>query len=306
MLVSYVLRRVVQGLVVLYLLLTFLFFGARLTGDPVTYLVGGFVTAADLDRLKAAYGLNKPIQEQYLTFLWNAVHLNFGASIRTHQDALPLVLSKAGVSLQLVFPALFLALVIAVPIGSIAAIKRGRLIDGAAMGLAVLGQSVPSFFLGLLLIFVFAVRLGWLPVFGSGGPQNYILPILTLMGYPLARYTRLVRAQVSETMTSDYVRTARSKGLAETVVVGRHVLRNALLPVVTILGVELGLLVSGAVIVESIFAWPGFGSLLLQSVTARDYPVIQAGGFMVCSLVIASSVLVDFVIGILDPRIRAG
>ena len=306
MFVSYLLRRIGQGLVVLYLLLTMLFFGSRLTGDPVTFLVGGFLTADDINKLKAAYGLNQPIQRQYLTFFWNAIHLNFGESIRTHQDALPLVMSKAMISLQLVFPALFLAVAIAVPLGTIAALKRGGPVDGTAMGLAVLGQSIPSFFLGLILIFVFGVWLGWLPVFGSGGIEHYILPVLTLMGYPLARYTRLIRAQVSETITSDYVRTARSKGLTERVVVGRHVLKNALLPIVTILGVDLGLLVSGAVIVEAIFAWPGFGSLLLQSATARDYPVIQASGFLVAALVLLSSVLVDFAYGILDPRIRMG
>lgn len=306
MLINYLLRRIFQALVVMFLLLTVLFFTARLTGDPITFLVGGFLTADDIQKLRTAYGLNQPLPQQYLIFLWNAIHLDFGQSIRTHQAALPLVLNKAVVSSQLVFPALFLSLVLAIPLGTLAAIKRGSGVDAAAMGGAVIGQSVPSFFLGVLLIFVFGVTLGWLPVFGTGGLDHLILPIATLMGYPLARYTRLIRAQISETLTHEYVRTARAKGLSEARVVIHHVLQNSLLPIVSLLGVDLGLVISAGVIVEAIFAWPGFGSLLLQSAVARDYPVIQATGFLVGATVLVSAIFVDLVYGLLDPRMRLG
>src|SRR5262249_19504227 len=174
------------------------------------------------------------------------------------------------------------------------------------MLVTVIGQSVPTFFLGLLLIYFFGVQLGWLPVFGEGGPRHLVLPTLTLMWFPLARYTRLVRAQVMEAINQDYVRTARSKGLRERTVVMRHVLRNALLPVVTVLGVELGLLIAGAVIVEAVFAWQGFGTLVLTAATNHDYPVVQAAGFLVGLTVSLAAIVVDLAYGIVDPRIRAG
>jgi peptide/nickel transport system permease protein len=306
MLIRYLARRAAQALVVLFLLLTLLFFTARLTGDPITFLVGGFLTKADIDKLRTAYGLNQPLPQQYLLFLWHALHLDFGQSIRTHQTALPLILHKAVVSAQIVLPALALAVLISIPLGTLAAMRRGRFTDATTMGFAVLGQSVPSFFLAIVLIFIFGVQLHWLPVFGSGDLRHMILPVVTLMGYPLARYTRLIRAQVSETMSLDYVRTARAKGLSERRVVTTHVLKNSLLPVVSLLGVDLGLLISAGVIVEAIFAWPGFGSLLLQSAVARDYPVIQASGFLVGATVLVSAVLVDLVYGFLDPRMRLG
>jgi peptide/nickel transport system permease protein len=300
----YLLRRVTQGILVIYLLLTLLFFTARLTGDPVTFLVGGFVTADDLAKLRHAYGLDAPITTQYAKFMSHAVRLDFGRSIRTHEDALPLVMRKALVSLQLVGPAIFLALCIAIPLGALAALKRGGPIDAGILAMAVAGQSMPGFVLGMVLIYVFGVRLGWLPTFGQGGLDHRLLPVLTLMGAPLASYTRLVRAQVSETMTSDYVRTARSKGLSQTAIISHHVLQNALLPVVTILGVQLGLLLSGAVIVETIFAWPGFGATVLEAATTRDYPVLQAGGFLVGTTVTLSAIFIDLTYGFLDPRMR--
>jgi peptide/nickel transport system permease protein len=305
MLLQYLLKRIGQGLVVIFLLLTLLFFTARLTGDPVTFLVGGFVTAEDLDKLRHAYGLDASLTTQYRKFMWNALHLDFGQSIRTHEDALPLVLDRALISLQLVGPAILLALCIAIPLGVIAALKRGSPIDAGILGVAVAGQSVPGFVLGMILIYVFGVRLGWLPTFGQGGLDHRLLPVITLMGYPLASYTRLVRSQVSEAMTNDYVRTARAKGLSQSWVITHHVLQNALLPVVTILGVQLGLLMSGAVIVETIFAWPGFGSTILEAATTRDYPVLQAGGFMVATTVTISAIVIDMTYGLLDPRMRS-
>lgn len=287
------------------MLLTLLFFTARLTGDPITFLVGGFVTADDLERLRTAYGLDEPIWKQYMVFMWNAAHLDFGQSIRIQEPALSLVLDKSFVSLRLVVPALLLTILLAIPLGTMAALRRGGPIDSVIMMFAVIGQSVPSFFLGMMLIFIFAVQLSYLPTSGQGDITHYVLPIIALMGYPMARYTRLVRAQVSETMTHEYVRTARAKGISEVGVVVRHVLKNALLPVITLLGVEMGLLISGAVIIESVFAWPGFGSLILQAATTRDYPVLQAAGFIVCVSVTLSAIAIDALYGVLDPRIKS-
>lgn len=288
---------------VLFLLVTTLFFLSRMSGDPVTMLTEGAIDPEDVEALREAYGFNDPIVQQYVRFLGEVSTGDFGDSVRTFQPARTLVVDRIKVSLQLVIPAFVLVILIAIPLGSLAAVKRGA-IGATAMVLALVGQSVPSFFLGVLYIFLFGVTLGWLPVFGTGGIDNYILPIATLMGYPLARYTRLTRAQVSETLTQEYVRTARAKGLAETSVIRKHVLRNALLPIVTVMGVDIGTLVGSAIIVEAVFAWPGFGTLVVEAAKTRDYPVIQAAGFTIGLLVLTGSLISDFAYGLLDPRIR--
>ena len=296
-------RRALQAMVVLFLLVTTLFFVSRMSGDPVVMLTEGAIDPEDVEALREAYGFNDPIVVQYVRFLGEISTGDFGDSVRTFQPARDLVVDRIKVSLQLVIPAFVLVILIAIPLGSLAAVKRGA-IGAIAMVLALVGQSVPSFFLGVLYIFFFGVTLGWLPVFGTGGIDHYILPVATLMGYPLARYTRLTRAQVSETLSQEYVRTARAKGLAETSVIRKHVLRNALLPIVTVMGVDIGTLVGSAIIVEAVFAWPGFGTLVVEAAKTRDYPVIQAAGFTIGLLVLTGSLISDFAYGLLDPRIR--
>jgi peptide/nickel transport system permease protein len=296
-------RRALQAMVVLFLLVTTLFFVSRMSGDPVVMLTEGAIDPEDVEALREAYGFNDPIVVQYVRFLGEISTGDFGDSVRTFQPARDLVIDRIQVSLQLVIPAFVLVILIAIPLGSLAAVKRGT-IGAIAMVLALVGQSVPSFFLGVLYIFFFGVTLGWLPVFGTGGIDHYVLPVATLMGYPLARYTRLTRAQVSETLSQEYVRTARAKGLAETNVIRKHVLRNALLPIVTVMGVDIGTLVGSAIIVEAVFAWPGFGTLVVEAAKTRDYPVIQAAGFTIGLLVLAGSLISDFAYGLLDPRIR--
>jgi peptide/nickel transport system permease protein len=290
-------------MMVLFLLVTTLFFVSRMSGDPVVMLTEGAIDPEDVEALREAYGFNDPIVVQYVRFLGEISRGDFGDSVRTFQPARDLVISRIQISLKLVIPAFILVLLIAIPLGSLAAVKRGT-IGAFAMVLALVGQSVPSFFLGVLFIFFFGVTLGWLPVFGTGGIDHFILPIATLMGYPLARYTRLVRAQVSETLTQEFVRTARAKGLAETSVIRKHVLRNALLPVITVMGVDIGTLAGSAIIVEAIFAWPGFGTLVVEAAKTRDYPVIQAAGFAIGLLVLSGSLISDFAYGLIDPRIR--
>ncbi len=296
-------RRIMQAMLVLFLLVSLLFFISRMSGDPVVMLTEGAIDPEDVEALREAYGFNDPIVVQYGRFLGEAIRGDFGDSVRTFQPARDLVFDRIKVSLQLVIPAKILVLLIAIPLGSLAAVKRGA-IGAFAMIMAVLFQSVPSFFLGVLYIFFFGVTLGWLPVFGTGGIDHYILPTATLMGYPLARYTRLTRAQVSEALSQEYVRTARAKGLAETNVIRKHVLRNALLPIVTIIGVDIGTLVGSAIIVEAVFAWPGFGTLVVEAAKTRDYPVIQAAGFTIGLLVLTGSLVADYAYGLLDPRIR--
>ena len=296
-------RRALQSAVVLFLLLSTLFFVARMSGDPILMFTEGAVDPEDLEALREAYGFNDPILVQYARFLGEVARGDFGHSVRTFQPATGLVADRIQVSLQLVVPAFLLVILVAVPLGSLAAVKRGA-VGALAMLMAVIFQSVPSFFLGVLYIFLFGVTLGWLPVFGSGGVEHFVLPVATLMGYPLARYTRLMRAQVSETLTMEYVRTARAKGLAETKVIRKHVMRNSLLPIITVMGVDIGTLVGSAIIVEAVFAWPGFGTLVVEAAKTRDYPVIQAAGFTIGLLVLTGSLLADFAYGLIDPRIR--
>ena len=296
-------RRAMQSFVVLWLLVSTLFFVSRMSGDPVVMLTEGAIDPEDVEALRHAYGFDDPIIVQYGRFLGEISRGDFGNSVRTFQPARDLVISRIKVSLQLVIPAFILVILIAIPLGSIAAVKRGA-IGAFAMVMAVIFQSVPSFFLGVLYIFLFGVTLRWLPVFGTGGIDHYILPVATLMGYDLARYTRLMRAQVSESLSQEYVRTARAKGLAETSVIRKHVLRNALLPIITVMGIDIGTLVGSAIIVEAIFAWPGFGTLVVEAAKTRDYPVIQAAGFTIGLLVLAGSLLSDYAYGLIDPRIR--
>ncbi len=296
-------RRAIQSFIVLWLLVSTLFFVGRMSGDPVVMLTEGAIDPEDVEALREAYGFNDPIIVQYGRFLGEISRGDFGDSVRTFQPARDLVIARIKVSLQLVIPAFILVILIAIPLGSIAAVKRGA-IGAFAMVMAVIFQSVPSFFLGVLYIFLFGVTLRWLPVFGTGGIDHYILPVATLMGYDLARYTRLMRAQVSESLSQEYVRTARAKGLAETSVIRKHVLRNALLPIITVMGIDIGTLVGSAIIVEAIFAWPGFGTLVVEAAKTRDYPVIQAAGFTIGLLVLAGSLLSDYAYGLIDPRIR--
>ena len=296
-------RRAIQAFIVLFLLVSTLFFVSRMSGDPVVMLTEGAIDPEDVEALREAYGFNDPIVVQYVRFLGEISRGDFGDSVRTFQPARDLVIQRIQVSLQLVIPAKILVVAIALPLGAVAAVKRGA-IGAFAMIMAVVFQSVPSFFLGVLYIFLFGVTLGWLPVFGTGGVDHFILPVATLMGYPLARYTRLMRAQVSETLTQEYVRTARAKGLAETKVIRKHVMRNSLLPIITVMGVDIGTLVGSAIIVEAVFAWPGFGTLVVEAAKTRDYPVIQAAGFTIGLLVLVGSLVADFAYGLIDPRIR--
>ncbi|PZC40105.1 MAG: peptide/nickel transport system permease protein [Chloroflexi bacterium] len=296
-------KRVFQSAIVLFLLVTVLFFISRMSGDPVLMLTEGAIEPEEIDKLRAAYGFDRPIIVQFASFLLEIARGDFGESVRTFEPASEMVKSRVGISLRMVVPAFMTYIFLSIPIGCLAAVKRGA-IGAFAMVISLVGQSVPSFFLGILYIYFFGVTLRWLPVFGSGSWEHYVLPIATLCGYPLAKYTRLVRAQVSETLTMEFVRTARAKGLHEVNVIRRHVLRNALLPVITTMGVDVGTLIGSALIVEAIFAWPGFGTLVVEAAKTRDYPIIQTAGLLIGFLVLTGSIVADFAYGLIDPRIR--
>ena len=296
-------RRAMQFAVVLWLLVTILFIIPRLQGDPILLLTEGDIEPAEVELLRIAYGLDRPVVVQYIDYLGSLATGDLGTSIKTSQEVTDLIGQRIRRTLPLVIPAKFLSLFVAIPLGTIAAVKRGG-IDVFAVGISLIFQSVPNFFVAILLILIFGVKLQWLPTFGSGGIDHHILPVLVLAAYPIARYTRLMRAQVSEAMHSDYVRTARAKGLAEASVVRRHVMRNALLPIVTLVGLDFGTLVGGSIIIEAVFSWPGFGTLTLDAVLRKDYPVIQGAGLTIGLLVLTGSLLADLAYGYIDPRVR--
>ena len=300
---GYLARRAMQFAIVLWLLVTILFIIPRLQGDPILLLTEGDIEPAEIEKLRVAYGLDRPVVVQYVDYLGGLASGDLGTSIKTNQEVTDLLQERIRRTLWLVVPAKVLALFIAIPLGTIAAVRRGW-IDVSAVGMSLLFQSVPNFFVAIMLIFIFGVKLHWLPTFGSGGFDHHILPVAVLAAFPVARYTRLMRAQVTEALHSDYVRTARAKGLAQMAVVRRHVMKNALLPIVTLVGLDFGTLVGGSIIIETVFSWPGFGTLTLDAVLRKDYPVIQGAGMLVGFLVLTGSLLADIAYGYIDPRIR--
>jgi ABC-type dipeptide/oligopeptide/nickel transport system permease component len=298
--------RLVQIVVVMFVVSTLLFFLLRSSGDPVTLLAGENADPAVVAQIRQAYGFNDPLPVQYGRFLSHAVVLDFGESLAARTNALQLVLSRVAASALLIGAGFCLALTVAVPLGILAATRRGTPVAMLAQSIGFLGQSIPSFWLGLVLILVFAVWLHVLPSFGAGSPQQLILPAVTLGLVLMAKTVRLVRSGMLDVLSADYVRTARAKGLSGSVVTRRHALRNALLPVVTVLGVDLSALIGGTVVVETIFAWPGLGRQLVDSIAARDYPVVQATVFLVAFAVVLINTAVDVTYRLIDPRIRLG
>jgi peptide/nickel transport system permease protein len=302
---SFALRRLVQLVVVLVAISTLLFFLLRLSGDPAALLVGDNADAESLARIRASLGLDQPLYIQYFRFLGSLARLDFGRSIVARQDAMGLVLARFPYTLVLAAVSIGLAVVVAVPLGILAAYRRDS--AGARLGMAVafLGQAMPVFWLGLLLVQVLSIWLRWLPSSGSGDAASLVMPAITLAAFQLAKLMRLTRSGVLEVLSQDYVRTAYAKGLPGRQVLLRHAVRNALIPVVTILGVDIGQLLGGAVITETIFAWPGLGQQLIQGVATRDYPVVQASVFLVAVLAVAISFLVELSHRIIDPRLRS-
>jgi peptide/nickel transport system permease protein len=298
--------RLIAAAAVVFTVVTVVFFVSRVIGNPVSYLAPVDATPEDLARIEQAYGLNEPILVQYRDFIWDVARLDLGRSFRTGQPAVSEVRARVGKTLQLGVLALFFSLALGIPLGILAAIRRGSPLDLVARLLALFGQAAPSFLLGLLLIFVFAVRLDWFPTAGASGWKSLVLPTITLGALTSAGVMRLTRSGMLDVLDSDFVRTARAKGLRERTVVRRHALRHALLPVVTVLGIQVGRLIAGAVIVETVFAWPGLGRLIVGAIQTSDYPVVQAGIIVIASSIVLANTAVDISYRFIDPRIQGG
>ena len=300
----YVLSRLGQTALVVFLSLTVVFGLVRLSGDPVLLFMPTDIQAKDVEEFRQSLGFNDPLAVQYARFLGGAARGDFGQSLRYKQDALGLVLERLPATLLLAATAVALTLVIAIPLGVVSAVRRDTLVDHVATLLTVLGQAVPGFWLGLMLIYVFAVQLRWLPTGGTGGLAHLVMPATVLAAFFAARIARLTRSTVLEALGEDYVLTARAKGLAASRVIGKHALRNAAIPVLTLAGLEVGQLLGGAVITETIFAWPGLGRLTVQALLNRDFPVVMAAVSFTSIVYTLLNLAVDVLYGWLDPRVR--
>ena len=300
----YLARRLLHGLGVLLGVSVLVFGLTWLSGDPVSLLVPLNTPPAELDRLRHDLGLDRPLPVQYVTFLSRAVRGDFGESLRHRAPALPLVLERLPASLLLLGAALLVALIVGLPLGVLGAAFPGRLPDLLARGVALLGQSLAAPWLGLVLILVFAVRLHWLPSSGLDTPQGILLPALVAGLYPAAGLIRLLRAGLLDVLSTDNVRAARGRGLPERLVLWRHALKNAALPVVTFIGLQVAFLFSNSVVAEAVFAYPGMGRLAVDAIGARDLPLIQAFVILAAVVVVLVNLVVDALYAWLDPRVR--
>jgi peptide/nickel transport system permease protein len=304
----YLIGRANQAVAAIFLALTAAFFIVRLNGDPIL----PFVPAAAPTRFATAsaarhqLGLDRPLWQQYARFVAGAAHADFGSSFRYREPALPLVLSHVPATAELAAASLAVVVAVWLPLGIVSAVRRGSLIDTVATALTVLGEATPGFWLGLMLIEVFAVWLRWLPSSGYGHGQALILPMLTLTAFYGAQLARLTRSSVLDALGQDFVRAARAKGIDEAVLLRHHVLRNAAIPIVTVFGLTAGQLLGGAVVTETIFSWPGVGQFIVLALRGRDFPVVVVGVFLMATIYVLVNFAADAAYAWLNPQVRYG
>jgi peptide/nickel transport system permease protein len=301
---GYAAKRLAQVVPVLIGITLVTFLLLRLTGDPAAIMLPPGTPKEAMDSFRKEYGLDQPLYVQYLRFVGRALQGDFGMSIRYREPVLQLYLERLPATLELAVASMVLAMLVGIPIGVLSAAKHGQRFDNVVRLVALLGQAIPSFYLGLLLILVVAVQWRLLPTGGRGTWQQLILPALTLATLQVALIVRFTRGAVLDAMRQDYVRTARSKGLTELVLFQRHILKNAMLPVVTLIGLQVGTVFNGAVVTETVFSWPGIGRFMVDSISTRDFPVVQVTVMFVAVVFVATNLLVDLAYGWLDPRIK--
>lgn len=304
---AYLLSRLLTAVWVMFGVASLVFFILHwVPGDPVEVMLGESAAAADREALRQALGLNLPVVEQWTRFLTNTLRWDLGESLYYQQAVSSLLAQRFAATLELAAAAFLIAVLIALPTGILAAARRGRAADLTAMGFSLLGVSIPNFWLGPLLVLAFSLGLGWFPVSGRSGLLSLVLPAITLGTGLAAILSRMVRSSLLEVMNEDFIRTARAKGLPSWAVWLRHGMRNAWLPILTLLGIQLGALLGGAVITETVFNWPGLGTLLVESIQRRDYPVVQGCVLLISLCYVAINLLTDLLYARIDPRIRLG
>ncbi len=303
--IAFLVSRLLSALVVVLGVSALVFLFLHIVpGDPVEVMLGETASAADREALRQALGLDRPLLAQMAAYYGNLFSLDLGTSLHSRQPIAEMLAERIPATAELALAALLVAIVIAFPLGTLAAVRKGSGWDAGAMGLSLLGVSIPNFLMGPILILIFSLWLGWFPVSGREGIASLVLPALTLGTAMAAILSRMVRATLLDTLHEEYIRTARAKGLSEWRVIWRHAMRNALLPVVTLLGLQLGALLGGAVITEVVFSWPGLGQLTIEAIQKRDYPVVQACVLLISLTYVAVNTLTDLLYGLLDPRVR--
>jgi peptide/nickel transport system permease protein len=300
----FLLHRLLQGLVSIVGASIVIFLISRLSGDPVQILLPSDATPEMIAETRRTLGLDLPLWHQYVIFAWDALRGDFGRSYRWQMPALRLILDRLPATILLAVCGLIFSVAVAVPVGVLSAVRPGGWTDRVGRIFAMLGQAMPAFWVGLLLILLFAVQLNWLPAFGYGGVSHIIMPAIALGWYPVAAQTRIVRSAMRDVLDSDYIRLSRALGTPERWIVWKYALRNAAVPLLTMLGVYFAAMLGGAFVVETIFAWPGVGRTVVEAVFSRDFPVVQAGVLFTSILFVLSNLLVDLTYGIVDPRIR--
>jgi ABC-type dipeptide/oligopeptide/nickel transport system permease component len=296
--------KLLRALIAVWLVTTVVFVVMRLSGDPVPLLLPPDAPTSEILRVQRDLGLDRPLPVQYAVFVGHVLRGDFGRSIHFREPAFAVVRGYLGATVELGLTSFLLAALVAVPIGVFSAIRRNTLVDHVAMGLALVGQAAPTFFLGILFILLLALKADLFPTGGRGDWTHLVLPALTLGAFAMASIARLTRSAVLDVLGADYIRTARAKGVAEWLVIAKHTLKNAALPIVTITGLQFGTLLGGAVVTETVFAWPGIGRLAIQSIYNRDYPVVQCAVFLSAIMFIVINLVIDALYGVLDPRVR--
>lgn len=301
---GFLVRRLFATLFMLLLVALTVFSLGHLTGDPVRLMVPDTATETEMADLRHELGLDRPLYIQFGDFVAHAMRGNLGTSLRYRKPTLALVLARLPATIELSIAAMVIALFVAIPSGIVSALRPGSWSDGMTSVISVMGQALPAYWTGIMLIILFAVHLGWLPAEGRGGIDSLVLPSITLGLWPMARIARVLRSSVLDVLHEDFVRTARAKGAAERSVLLRHVLRNASIPAVTMVALTFGIILGGTVITESVFAWPGVGRLALEAVYNRDFPLVQATVLVVSVIFVFLNLLLDLGYSVLDPRIR--
>lgn len=302
---KYIIKRLFYAVFVLLGVATIVFFLVRLTGDPVAIMLPENATEEQVAELTRSMGLDKSLIEQYLIYMGKLFRLDFGTSLRYRAANLGLILERLPATLRLAGTAMLFALLMALPCGILAALKRGTIIDQGIMAVVMAGQAMPVFWAGILMIMLFSVQLGWLPTggYGDGGLRHIIMPAIALGLHLMALVTKLLRSSLIEVLGADYIRTAKAKGLFARRVVVKHALRNSMLPVVTVVGIQMGALLGGSVVTETVFAWPGVGQLMVQAITYRDFPLVQACITLLAAVFVLVNLAVDILYVFIDPRI---
>ncbi|MGP4066168.1 ABC transporter permease [Oceanobacillus sp. M65] len=301
---DFIIKRFFQVIVVVLLALTVVFFLIRISGDPTTLFLPPDAPKDQIEEYKELLGYNRPLIVQYGDFMFHAVQGDFGESLRSQEDALGIVLSRIPATFQLAISALLIALIIAIPLGVLSAYKRNTVFDKVGVALTVVGQAIPSFWLGLILIYFFAAQLKILPSGGGGTAIHLILPTLTLAAYSVARFTRFTRSAMLDVLRKDYIRTSKASGVPTFRLIMRYALRNSLIPIITLVALDLGVLLGGAVITEVVFSWPGVGRLLMQSLMNRDFPIVLAGVFIIALIYALVNFIADVLYAYVNPQIR--